>query len=94
MWHPFGAKSPQGLPAALIDQQAELSRLIDRMGTLERDWAIAIVKLDGTYDKVHRELGHITRKKRELIELTPCDEDSGNAARPGRRGIFAGGRRA
>lgn len=82
-----------GLHEALSDHQRELSRLVERVGALEREWAVAKTSLQGTYDQVHRELGHITRKKRELLELSPCPDESTEEQTIPRRSRFAGGRR-
>jgi len=54
------------LPKAL---RLPLERLSERMDTLEEAWKQKSLTLDAVYDRVHSELGRVSRKKREVLEL-------------------------
>jgi len=68
-----------------------LRTLEDAFSSMRLDWETVTAHIDQQSNKVHRELGHITRRKRELLELEPDQPDVPAADVP-RRGRFARGR--
>jgi len=57
---------------------------------LRQSWAEAETNLDGTYRRVHSELGYIDKRSADLRKLEATnEEENGNLVAPG---PFAGGR--
>ena len=67
-----------------------LARLEESQKTLTLNFAVVTANIDAQADKVHRELGHVTRHKRDIKAAQPCDEEAESA--PNIRPRFAGGR--
>lgn len=59
--------------------------------TMRLDWETVTAHVDQLTTKVHRELGHITKRKRDLAKADPCDEEEGGVSNI-RRSRFSGGR--
>ena len=73
---------------ALETAQCKLSK---RCEALEQAWKEAETNLDGTYRRVHSELGYIDKRSADLRKLQDAaDEVVNDAVNPG---PFAGGRR-
>ena len=63
-----------------------------KMEALQQSWREAETNLDGTYRRVHSELGYIDKRSADLrkLEETAAEENNGSDAP---RVPFAGGRR-
>lgn len=65
-------------------------RVAKRQDALEQRWKEAETILDGTYRRVHSELGYIDKRSADLRKLEESAETEDNGA--GAHGPFAGGR--
>lgn len=87
----FRRPPPQvDLERALQPILASLERLDRAFDVMRVDWETVTAHIDQLSNKVHRELGHVTRRKREVQELEgDCPPDEVAT----RRSQFSGGRR-
>jgi len=76
------------LKQALEAQSDRLSQLERAFAVYKLDWETVVAKIDQLAKKVHRELGHVT--KRQALE-SPSPDESKLSIEP-RRGRFRGGR--
>lgn len=77
------AEALQALEGAQCAQAA-------RFTELEQAWKAAETNLDGTYRRVHSELGYIDKRSADLRKLEQTQADEGNGE--GVHGPFSGGR--
>lgn len=82
-------------PEALLSLKEALEAILGRLDSLEKkfetmrlDWEIVTAHLDQQSTKVHRELGHVTKRKADLLKLEGGDEPEAGA----RKSRFRGGR--
>jgi len=76
------------LKSRLETMLARLEGLELRFNGMRADWEIVTSHVDQQTAKVHRELGHVTKRKADLEKIeNPCDE-----APEVRRSRFRGGR--
>lgn len=64
--------------------------LAERQATLEQRWKEAETNLDGTYRRVHSELGYIDKRSADLRKLEATAEEENDVEVV--HGPFAGGR--
>lgn len=80
------------LPSPDLNRRLEqaLERLLElelRFNGMRQEWEIVTAHVDQQTSKVHRELGHVTKRKADLERHEPCaDEETV------RRSRFRGGR--
>ena len=80
------------LADALEALETDQCALTKRQDALQQAWVEAETNLDGTYRRVHSELGYIDKRSADLrkLELAVTEEDTNGF----KVGPFAGGRRA
>jgi len=71
---------------------ARLTALEEGFRTLQHEHALVTASVDAAVTKVHRELGHVTKRRADLKRLEPCDEPEISGL-PLHRSRFSGGRR-
>jgi len=76
------------LKTAIEDVAGRLDSLQSAFGTMRRDWETVTAHVDQQTSKVHRELGHITKRQ----ALDKPDEPVTDEVARRRRGRYAGGR--
>lgn len=88
-------------PPPSDDLKSALEAVHGRLDALERtfermrvDWEVITAHIDQQSNKVHRELGHVTRRQREIKDADGTFEqrELELTENPRRRSRFAGGR--
>lgn len=73
----FRKRFEKALREALACPLERIDALEEVLGTVVEEWHTASDRLDATYNKVHRELGHITKRQaldaEEETESKPSD---------------------
>jgi len=88
----LGSGPPEALKAALDRYDGEVRALREAFDRLEHRQLLVEASVDAAVVKVHRELGHVTKRKADLAKLDPpcADEVLPDIVRASR---FSGGRR-
>ena len=79
------------LSEALEALEAAQCAVSKRQDALEQAWSVAETNLDGTYRRVHSELGYIDKRSADLRKLEATAEEAENGTP--QPGPFSGGRR-
>ncbi len=69
----FRKRFEKALQEALECPLQRIDELEVLLGAIQDEWSTASDRLDATYTKVHRELGHIT--KRQALDADDDDEE-------------------
>jgi len=62
------------LKDALDDLSGRIKALEGQWGAMRLDWSVVTHHVDQQVNKVHRELGHVTKRKADLLKLEPGDD--------------------
>jgi len=90
-WFPrahLGAEPSKGPSEAPEATQNQLDLFDARIRDLEHEWSLASEELTSVRDRVHRELGHITKRTREARVTEEVEEAVTQLTNPGRRSMF------
>lgn len=86
------SKPQEGLREALETLRSEFRDLQHQFGALQLQWETVVAHVDQQTKAVHRELGHVSRKKRELENNEPDIPEAQSPSTSEHRSQFRGGR--